>query len=100
MSDTMRNYEMLYIAAPQLDDEGLATLTERVSGWITTAGGEIARTNIWGRQRLAYAIKQQTEGVYVQVNFAFPPSALRDFERNLRIDESLLRHLITRPDED
>jgi small subunit ribosomal protein S6 len=100
MSDTMRNYEMLYIAAPQLDEEGLATLNERVSGWITTAGGEITRTNVWGRQRLAYAIKKQTEGTYVQVNFAFPPSALREFERSLRIDEDLLRHLITRPDED
>ena len=100
MSDTMRNYEMLYIAASQLDEEGLATLNERVSGWITTAGGEVARINVWGRQRLAYAIKKQTEGTYVQVNFAFSPSALRDFDRNLRIDEGVLRHLITRPDED
>jgi small subunit ribosomal protein S6 len=100
MTDAMRNYEMVFIAAPQLDEEGLTSLTERVSGWITAAGGEIARTNVWGRQRLAYAIRKQTEGTYVQLDFQLAPIATRELERNMRIDENVLRHLVVRLDED
>jgi small subunit ribosomal protein S6 len=100
MTDAMRNYEMVFIAAPQLDEEGLTSLTERVSGWITAAGGEIASTNVWGRQRLAYAIRKQTEGTYVQLDFQLAPIATRELERNMRIDENVLRHLVVRLDED
>jgi len=100
MDDSTRNYEMVFIAAPQLDEQGLTALNERVSGWITAGGGTISRTNVWGRQRLAYAIKKQPEGIYVQLDFQLPPSATRDLERNLRIDENVLRHLLVRLDED
>jgi small subunit ribosomal protein S6 len=100
MTDAMRNYEMVFIAAPQLDEEGLTALTERVSGWITAAGGDISRTSVWGRQRLAYAIRKQTEGTYVQLDFQLAPDATREFERSLRIEENVLRHLLVRLDED
>ncbi len=99
MNGTTRNYEIVFIAAPQLDEQGLATLTERVSGWITSAGGAVTRTNVWGRQRMAYAIHKQTEGIYVQLDFQLAPSASRDLERNLRIEEAVIRHLIVRLDE-
>jgi small subunit ribosomal protein S6 len=100
MDNTTRNYEMVFIAAPQLDEQGLTTLTERITGWITSAGGAMAKTNVWGRQRLAYAINKQSEGIYVQLDFQLAPSATRDFERNLHIDENVLRHLLVRLDED
>jgi small subunit ribosomal protein S6 len=100
MNGTTRNYEMVFIAAPQLDEQGLATLTDRISGWITSAGGAIARTNVWGRQRLAYAIRKQTEGTYVQLDFQLAPDATRELDRNLRIDENVIRHLVVRLDED
>jgi small subunit ribosomal protein S6 len=83
-----------------LDDEGQAKLTERVTGWITAAGGELARTNVWGRRKLAYAIKKQVEGIYVQLDFQLKPSATRELERNLRIEENVLRHMLVRLDED
>ena len=100
MDEPTRNYEMVFIAAPQLDEQGLTTLTERITGWITSAGGAMANTNIWGRQRLTFAIKKQTEGIYVQLDFQLAPSATRELERNLRIDENVLRHLLVRLDED
>jgi small subunit ribosomal protein S6 len=49
---------------------------------------------------MAYSIKKQTEGIYVQVNFQLPPNATRDLERNLKIDEQIIRHLVVRPNED
>jgi small subunit ribosomal protein S6 len=99
MSDIMRDYEMIVIAAPQLDDEGLAVLTQRVTSWITGASGTVTNTNVWGRRSLAYAIKKHTEGYYVQFNFQLLPSASRELERNLRLDEKIIRHLVIRLDE-
>ena len=100
MSDILRDYEMVVIAAPQLDDEALSTLTQRISGWITGANGAVGETNVWGRRNLLYPIKKQTEGIYVQFNFQLTPSASRELERNLRLDEKVIRHLVIRLDEE
>jgi small subunit ribosomal protein S6 len=99
MVNVLRDYELVFIAAPQLDDQGVSTLTERVSGWITTAGGMITGTNVWGRRSLAYAIHKHKEGTYVQLNFQMSPDATRELERNLHIEEQVIRHLLVRPDE-
>ena len=99
MTNVLRDYELVFIAVPQLDEQGVATLTERVSGWITAAGGAIAGTNVWGRRALAYAIGKYKDGTYVQLDIQLDPSTTRDLERNLRIDEQVIRHLLVRPDE-
>ena len=100
MSDVLRDYEMVVIATAQLDDEGLANLTNRISGWITTANGTVSETNVWGRRSMLFPIKKQTEGIYLQVNFQLTPSASRELERNLRLDEKVIRHLVIRLDEE
>jgi small subunit ribosomal protein S6 len=100
MEQVMRDYELVYIAVPTLEDQALAMLNERVAGWITDAKGTVIGTKVWGRQKLAYQMRKQTEGIYVQVNFQLPPSASRDLERSLRIDEQVIRHLVVRPDQD
>ena len=99
MTNVLRDYELVYIAVSQLDDQGMATLTERVSGWVTTAGGLITGTNVWGRRPLAYAIGKHREGIYVQLNFQLAPSATRELEHSLRIDEQVIRHMLIRLDE-
>jgi small subunit ribosomal protein S6 len=100
MEQAVRDYELVFIALPTLEDQALETLNERVAGWITSAKGTVIGTKVWGRQKLAYQIRKQTEGIYVQVNFQLPPTACRDLERNLRIDEQIVRHLVVRPDLD
>lgn len=100
MSDAMHEYELVLIAVPQLDDEAVATLTQRVTGWITAANGVIAGTSVWGRRQLAYAIRKLTEGIYIQINFQMNPAASRELDRNLRLDEQIIRHLVIRTDED
>jgi small subunit ribosomal protein S6 len=99
MDATTHDYEMVVIAAPQLDDEGVAALNERISGWITAAGGTISGTNVWGRRQLAYAIGKLTEGVYVQFNFQLNPSATRELDHSLRIEEQVVRHMVIRLDQ-
>lgn len=97
MPENTHNYELVAIFVPQLDDQGIAAAIERYTNWITTAGGAIGSTNVWGRRALAYPIKKQRDGVYVQFNFELPPTSSRELERNLRIDEQVIRHLLVRP---
>ncbi len=99
MDQLLRNYEMVVIANPALDDEGLAALNQKIAGWITAGGGTVANTNVWGRRQLAYTIRKQTNGIYVQFDFQLAPSASRELDRSLRIDENVIRHLVVRLDE-
>ena len=99
MAENMHDYEMVVIAVPELDDQGISSLNERIGNWITSAGGTAPQTNVWGKRRLAYAIDKRTDGIYVQYNYRMDPSASRVLDRNLRIDEQVVRHMIIRTDE-
>ena len=91
----MRNYEVAYIADPDLDEQALAALDERVAGWITAAGGSLIQVDRWGKRRMAYPIKKRLDGVYVFIQASLPPSATLEVERELRLQESILRFMIT-----
>ncbi len=100
MPENMHDYELMAIIVPQLDDQGIAAAIERYTNWIVAAGGAVGSASVWGRRSLAYAIKKQNEGVYVQFVFQMPPTKSRELDRNLRIDEQVIRHLLVRPAED
>jgi small subunit ribosomal protein S6 len=100
MSNVMRDYELVLITVPQLEEEALATLIQRVTGWIAAGNGTVTGTNVWGRRQLAYAISKLTEGIYVVINFQLDPSGTRELDRNLRLDEQIIRYLAIRLDED
>jgi small subunit ribosomal protein S6 len=100
MSNIMRDYELVLITVPQLEEEALATLIQRVTGWIAAGNGTVTGTNVWGRRNLAYAIRKLTEGIYVVLNFQLDPSSTRELDRNLRLDEQIIRYLAIRLDED
>ncbi len=70
----MRNYELAYIADPDLDEQALLSLEEKVKGWIQAAGGEVVKIDRWGKRRLAYSIKKRVEGFYTIVTALLPPS--------------------------
>jgi small subunit ribosomal protein S6 len=99
MPENAHDYELVVIVVPQLDEQGVAAAIERYTNWIAAASGTVGSTKIWGRRVLAYPIKKHTDGVYVQLNFQLPPSKSRELERNLRIDEQVIRHMLVRPDE-
>ena len=61
----MREYELVFIVHPDLDDTALKDVVDKVSGWITEAGGIISKVDLWGKRKLAYAIRKQKEGQYV-----------------------------------
>ncbi len=91
----MRNYELAYIADPDLDEESLSGLQEKVTGWVNTLGGQVLGVDNWQKRRLAYPINKQDEGYYVFMQVQLPPDAGQALERDLRINEQILRFMIT-----
>ena len=92
----MNKYEAMYIVTPEMEDEAIKGVIEKFSGIITANGGEIEKTDEWGRKKLAYPIDYKTEGYYVLENFAAAPELPRELERNFRNDESILRYMVVR----
>ena len=92
----MRSYECTVIFYPGLDDEKLKTGTDKYAGIIDSGGGEITRLEKWGKRRLAYEINDQSEGHYYLYRFRSNNNVLNELNRQARIDESVLRHLVVR----
>ena len=91
----MRKYELICILQPDLDENAFKAALERVQGWISESGGSVDKTEIWGRRKLAYVIRKQTEGQYVLMNVTLDPKSAGDLERNIRFLEPVIRHLLT-----
>jgi small subunit ribosomal protein S6 len=91
----MRNYEVAFIADPDLEEEALEELEARVKGWIESAGGTTNKFDRWGKRRLAYPINKKNDGYYVFINVEMPPHAGTLIERDLRLSEQILRFMIT-----
>ncbi len=91
----MRDYELIFVVHPELDETALNELVEKVKGWITEAGGVIAKVDFWGRRKLAYSIRKQREGQYVLVKMQMAPTFGTTLERNLRFLEPVMRFLIS-----
>lgn len=90
----LRDYELVFIVSPQVDDESMESVTQRVSQIIANNGGEITESNPWGRRRLAYPINNFRDGYYVATRLRLNPSAASEVERSLRLTEDIIRYLL------
>jgi len=95
----MRDYELVFIVTPEFDESATADLVDKVKSWITDTGGSIESIEEWGRQKLAYLIRNQKEGQYYLFNMKLEPSAVATLERNFRLQEAVLRFLIVNQEE-
>jgi small subunit ribosomal protein S6 len=91
----MRNYELVCIVQPELDETAFKGVIERVSNWVTETGGTVDKVDVWGRRRLAYQIHKQREGQYVLLNVTLDPKSTSELERNIRYLETVLRHMLS-----
>jgi small subunit ribosomal protein S6 len=89
----MHTYEVIFILEPDLDDNAITEMVEKVQGWITDAGGVVEKVDQWGKRRLAYKIRKQREGYYVMINAQMPAEFNTQLERNLQIQESVMRYM-------
>lgn len=92
----MRRYELMLVIQPDVADDPVQAIIDRVTRSLITAGGQITKVSPWGRRRLAYPIGQHREGSYFIIVFDAPAEAVADLERSLNITEEVMRHLVTR----
>lgn len=96
-----RKYELMIVVAPTVGEDGLPAVVERVSNYVTEKGGEIESVNHdspWGRRRLAYEIQNFQDAFYVLYYFHIEPRFIDEIERDLRLEEVVIRHLLVRYD--
>jgi small subunit ribosomal protein S6 len=78
---------MMYIVHPEVDEDGVTGINDQVGQWIGDQGGEVLKTDVWGRRKLAYAIRKQSEGTYVVLDMRMAGANLQELERNLKLHE-------------
>ena len=89
----MRQYELIFIVHPDVDENALTEVVNRIQSWITDDGGEVTNTELWGKKKLAYPINKQEEGQYILMHTTMAPTFGAELERNLRYLEPVMRYL-------
>lgn len=92
----LRLYDVLVIADPRLSEEEVAQLLGRLQESCAALGGEVVSTENWGKRRLSFEIRKQREGSYVLLQIQAEPAVVREYARQLRLNESVLRFMTTR----
>ncbi|MFC1962090.1 30S ribosomal protein S6 [Chloroflexota bacterium] len=94
----LHDYELIFVASPEVTEEALDSMIEGVQQFITGKNGSIEETSKWGKRRLAYPIRRFLEGNYVLTRFKMGPEWSKELEASLRISEQVLRYLLVRLD--
>jgi len=89
----MRKYEIMYIVRSDVEEAAVQALVERFQGIINN-GGEVTKTNVMGKRRLAYEINKNRDGIYVLVNFTATPEVVKELDRVMRITDEVIRFMI------
>lgn len=92
----MRDYELVAVIDPTLEDDGVGTVIGRLQDVIQEQGGEIQEVDNWGRRRLAYPIDRHQDGNYVVTQFRLLPNRVRGLEDVLQRSEEVIRHLVVK----
>lgn len=94
----MRHYEMMIILDPALEERTIQPSLDQFLQVIKTAGGTVDKVDIWGRRRLAYDIQKKSEGIYTVIDLTSEPDTVRELDRQLNLNEAVLRTKIVRPE--
>jgi len=95
----MRQYESIFIASPELAEEQADELVKYFEGIIAEQGGELLKTDRWGRKKLAYDIRKFSEGNYTLFELKAGPKLIAELERRYRNHENVIKYLSVRVDE-
>jgi len=95
----MNHYETIYIVNPTLDDDSLKEAIDKFSDLIKKLKGSIVKVNEWGKRKLAYELKRFDKGYYVVLDFCALPKMVTELERNLKLDDRILKYITVKIDE-
>jgi small subunit ribosomal protein S6 len=93
----MRRYELMVILDPELEERTVAPSLDTFLNVIRQGGGTVENVDIWGRRRLAYEISKKSEGIYAVVDLTAEPDVVKELDRQLNLNESVLRTKVLRP---
>jgi small subunit ribosomal protein S6 len=93
-----RHYEMMVILDAALEERTIQPSLDQFLQVVTTAGGTVDKVDIWGRRRLAYEISKKAEGIYTVIDLTSEPATVKELDRQLNLNEAVLRTKIVRPD--
>lgn len=88
----------MVILDPDLEERTVAPSIETYLNVIRNSGGSVEKLDVWGRRRLAYEIQKKSEGIYAVIDLQAEPAAVAELERQMRLNESILRTKVIRPD--
>ena len=95
----LRHYEIMVILDPSLEERTVApSLDTYLTNVIRSSGGSVEKLDVWGRRRLSYEIAKKTEGLYAVIDLQATPEAVAELDRQLRLNESILRTKVIRPE--
>ena len=92
----MRKYELVWILGSDAGEDQGTESVEKITSLVSSAGGEVSGTDVWGKRTLAYPIQKNTEGYYLQANFEIDATKAPELERAIGADQSIIRHLLVR----
>lgn len=94
----MRHYEVMVILDASLEERTVAPSLDTYLNVIRSSGGSVEKLDVWGRRRLAYEINKKPEGIYAVIDLQATPEAVAELDRQLRLNESILRTKVIRPE--
>jgi small subunit ribosomal protein S6 len=94
----LRRYEVMVILDPESEERTVAPNLEQYLGVVRESGGSVEKVDIWGRRQLAYEINKKGEGIYAVLDLRCEPAAVQELDRQLGLNESILRTKVVRPD--
>ncbi len=94
----MRTYELMVILDPNLEERTVGPSLDTYLNVVRNDGGTVDNVDVWGRRRLAYEIDKNAEGIYAVVSLQAEPATVKELDRQLTLNESVLRTKVIRPD--
>ena len=94
----MRAYELMVILDPELEERTVGPSLDTYLNVVRNDGGTVENVDVWGRRRLAYEIDKNAEGIYAVVTLQAEPATVKELDRQLTLNESVLRTKVIRPD--
>ena len=94
----MRHYELMVILDPDLEERTVSPLLDQYLNVVRTAGGSVEKVDVWGRRRLSYEIGKKVEGIYAVVDLTAEPTAVQEVDRQLNLNDDVLRTKVLRPE--
>jgi small subunit ribosomal protein S6 len=95
----MRRYELMVILDPDLEERTVAPSLDQFLGVVRSGGGSVEKVDVWGRRRLSYEIAKKSEGIYAVVDMRATPEVVKELDRQLNLNEAVLRTKLIRPDQ-